>query len=151
MDDERKSGFCAISQYCQQHGKDTLTHYVAYCEYKKTFSDIVITESQKNSGKLSSKQFQQLKDSQLHDAHIERYVKQAEEMLTETSKNVQKAILDSHQQELKKIVQKNNWWREFWFAVGTNIAANLIYWGLAFIFFLVFKEQVVSLLNDFVK
>jgi len=158
MDDERKSGFDAIGQYCQQHGKSTLAHYVAYCEYKKTFVNIVADKTEKLGGELTNEQIQELKDPQLHNYHIERYVKQAEEMLEDTLKNVQKTILEehqqelkklhqqelkkledtlknvqkaildslnshlhSHQQEVKKIVQKDNWWTESWLAIGNMI------------------------------
>jgi hypothetical protein len=145
--DTKKSGFELIEQYCQEHEKTTLTRYVTYCVYKGTFLKTISQELEKAGGnKLTSKDFQRLKEAQLHADHIERYVKQAEEMLEEMVERVQKEILESHQQELKKIVQKTNRWDEFWFTVLTSIAANLIYWALALVFFLVFKDQLVSLL-----
>jgi len=130
--DSRKTAFKIIEKHCKMNKKGDIIFYLSYAVYKRTFSNILNPKGKGKTPSISSEvEFQTLKESHLADEHIKQYVKQAEEILEDTL----------------KIVQKNNWWREFWFAIGTNILANLIYWGLAFIFFLVFKDQVANLLD----
>jgi len=120
--DNRVNAFKVIEKHCGRNKKEDIIFYMTYGVYKKTF-----LEDLRSRGKgrapvtLPEADFQRLKGAHLVDKHIERYVKQAEEMLGDTLKNVQKAILDSHQQELKKIVQKDNWWTESWLAIGNMI------------------------------